>query len=125
MTPLSAYTAPLAGETWYEVAVDVEPPLVERFERFMRETHIPGILATGCFREIRFDRATATRFRTVYVASTRADLERYFAQHTARFRAAFAHEFPMGAAPTREVWGTVQRWTSDAAAPAQGTTSTV
>ena len=33
----------------YEVTTTVDPRLVEAYERFMRQVHIPDLLATGCF----------------------------------------------------------------------------
>lgn len=95
----------------YEVTVDVVPERAAEFERYMRETHIPAILATGCFYRIRFARASANRFRTTYVASTKEDLDRYLARHAAGLRADFAKEFPAGVAtPSRDVWSELQSW---------------
>jgi hypothetical protein len=94
----------------YEVTVDVVPQRAEAFERFMREKHIPAILATGCFFRIRFARAGSNRFRTAYVARTKDDLDRYLAQHTAGFRADFNAEFPSGVTASREVWDELQSW---------------
>ena len=88
----------------YEVVVEVEPQLAERFVRFMRERHLPHILATGCFRAIRFEQASPTRWRSAYLAATRADLERYLDHHTAEMRADFQAHFPTGATVTRETW---------------------
>jgi hypothetical protein len=94
----------------YEVIVTVREDLRERFEHYFRTKHIPEILATGCFTEIRFDRSDAGAFRTVYHATTRADLERYLSEHTARFRADFSAHFPDGVTPSREVWTELQSW---------------
>lgn len=94
----------------YEVVVTVRDDLRERFEEYFRRKHIPEILATGCFVEIRFDRSDGGSYRTVYHAATRADLERYLAEHTARFRANFAAHFPEGVTPAREVWTELQAW---------------
>ena len=88
----------------YEVTVVVREDLRERFERYFIDTHIPEILATGCFLDIRFDRSDAGSYRTVYHAATRADLDRYLAEQTARFRADFVKHFPDGVTATRENW---------------------
>jgi hypothetical protein len=96
----------------YEVVVTVREDLRERFEQYFRTKHIPEILATGCFTEIRFDRSDTGAFRTVYHAVARADLERYLSEHTARFRADFSAHFPDGVTPTREVWTELQSWDS-------------
>ena len=103
----------------YEVTLDVagegalatlDAELAERLETYMRWRHIPEILATGCFAEIRFERSSPTRFRTSYRADSPADLDRYLAEHQAAMRADFAANFPEGVAATRETWVEVQTW---------------
>jgi hypothetical protein len=94
----------------YEVTATVEDSLVGRFERYMRETHIPEVLATGCFQAAVFARSSPGRYRTSYVARTQTDLDRYLERHTAGLRVDFATHFPEGVSLSREVWGTVQRW---------------
>lgn len=96
---------------WYEVVVDAAPELAERFEAYMRRKHIPEILATGCFAEIRFQRGDGARFRTTYAAASPEDLERYLADHTAAFRADFRDHFPEGVSAVREVWNDIEAWT--------------
>jgi hypothetical protein len=94
----------------YEVTLELRPERVEEIVRYMRETHIPEILATGCFRRIRLERAGESRYRTCYEADTRADLERYLAQHAEHFRADFRERIGDGGVPTRETWEEVQAW---------------
>ena len=94
----------------YEVIVTIEPTLVERFERYMRRTHIPEILTTGCFRKVRFERTGDTVFRTAYMAESRGDVDRYLREHTAHFRDDFAKHFPAGVTAERRVWEEVEEW---------------
>ena len=94
----------------YEVTVQVREDLRERFARYFIDTHIPEILATGCFVAIRFDRSDGGAYRTVYHAATRADLDRYLTDHTARFRADFVKHFPDGVSATRENWTEVKAY---------------
>ncbi|HJW09723.1 MAG TPA: DUF4286 family protein [Holophagaceae bacterium] len=94
----------------YEVTVEVRADLAEAFERYMRTKHIPEILATGCFARIHFERAAPTRFRSRYEAASQGDLDRYLAQHTARFREDFMAHFPEGCMPSREVWSALETW---------------
>jgi hypothetical protein len=96
--------------TVYEVTADVEEGLVSRYERYMREKHIPEVLATGCFQAALFARSAGGRYRTSYVARTQADLDRYLETHTAALRADFEAHFPEGISLSREVWATVERW---------------
>src|SRR5690348_17884975 len=86
----------------YEVTVAVREGLGERFERYFIDTHIPEILATGCFLDIRFERSDSGTYRTVYHAATRADLDRYLSQHSAIYRADFVKHFPDGVTPRSE-----------------------
>jgi len=94
----------------YEVTVELEPALVERFVKYMTWKHAPEIFSTGCFRSIRLDRAGPTTLRTTYEAATPQDLERYLRDHTAAFRADFAAHFPTGAAVTRATWTQIAVW---------------
>lgn len=95
---------------FYEVTLQVDPGVAARLEDFMRQTHIPVIFRTGCFRKIRFDKASAARFRTSYQADTRADLDRYVKDHAPELRADFQKHFPSGVVLTREVWQQQESW---------------
>jgi Domain of unknown function (DUF4286) len=88
----------------------VEPALVEAYERYMRVTHVPDLLATGCFLAATIARSGAGRYRIQYQAAAEADLERYLATHAPRLRDDFAAHFPRGVTVSREVWQTLQRW---------------
>jgi hypothetical protein len=94
----------------YEVTLQVEPALAQTVENHMRSRHIPEIFATGCFRQIRFDRASPARFRTSYQADSQADLDRYLRDHAPRLRAELQRDFPRGLTVTREVWTQQEVW---------------
>ena len=91
----------------YEVTLDVDPLVSSAVEEHMRRQHIPAIFATGCFRRIRFQRASRHRFRTSYEAETTA---RYLHQHAPALRAEFQAEFPTGVQLSRETWYVLERW---------------
>ena len=97
----------------YEVTLQVQPALITAVERYMRTDHIPGILQTGCFYNIRFDQAGEGKFRTSYRAHSSADLERYLHDHAPALRAEFQAEFPSGVALTRETWTTLEEWQTE------------
>lgn len=94
----------------YEVTVEVEEALVERYIAYMKTRHIPAILATGCFAHAELDRAKQTRFRQRYLANTLGDLERYFEAHAPALRREFDDYFPTGTSLTREIWEELGRW---------------
>ena len=98
----------------YEVTAELEERLAGRYERYMRETHIPQVLSTGCFHAAVLARSSSGRYRTSYLARTQADLDRYLETHTAALRADFAAHFPEGVTLTREVWDTVEHWEGEA-----------
>jgi hypothetical protein len=104
-----------AGGVAYEVTLELDPALTGAVLLELREHHIPAILATGCFRAIRLERIEDGRIRTRYEAARPADLERYLADHTARFRAEFMARFPSGVRAGREVWHGVAEWRRDSA----------
>lgn len=98
---------------FYEVTLQAEPSLAAALEDHMRREHIPAILGTGCFRRIRFDRASPTRFRTCYEADSSANLDRYLRNHAPALRSEFQAEFPGGVTLTRETWVQQEAWSAE------------
>jgi hypothetical protein len=94
----------------YEVTAVVEARLAEAYERYMRQQHIPDVLASGCFQSADFASAAPGRYRMRYEALSDEDLERYLATHAARLREDAASRFPEGVVLSREVWTAIQRW---------------
>ncbi len=94
----------------YEVTVEVDEALTERYLAYMRDHHIPALLATGCFAHAELDRAKETRFRQRYLAESLAELERYLEDHAPALRRDYEKHFPSGTSLTREIWEEVRRW---------------
>jgi len=97
----------------YEVTLQVEPALAPAVEHYMRSHHIPSIFRTGCFYNIRFDRAAEGKFRTSYRAHSPAALERYLKDYAPAFRAEFQVDFPSGVSLSRETWTARQEWQTE------------
>jgi len=95
----------------YEVTLECSTETAPALEWWMRNSHIPEVLATGCFTGAHFDRADG-RFRTVYQAAAPQHLDRYLAEHADRMREQFRQRFPDGVAVSRETWEEIQNWTS-------------
>jgi hypothetical protein len=100
----------------YEVTTTVDFRLVGAYERYMRQVHIPDLLATGCFHGAALTRSATGRYRVRYEAPTEADLERYLAIYATRLREDFASHFPEGVTAAREVWIGIQSWGDPAGA---------
>lgn len=95
----------------YEVSLTPGPGADRAaLERYMRATHIPDVLATGCFTGAAFATDGEGRVRTTYLAASRADLERYLARHAAQLRADFAAHWGEGVAASRAVWEDLETW---------------
>jgi Domain of unknown function (DUF4286) len=94
----------------YEVTAVVELELSDGWERYMRDRHIPDVLATGCFTRASLARASGGRYLIRYHLASPADLERYLGQAAPTLRAEFAAHYPGGVALTRETWELVQEW---------------
>ena len=97
--------------TTYEVTATVSSGLVEAYERYMQQHHIPDLLATGCFQAATFARAAPGRYRVTLQAGD-ADLERYLAKHAPRLREDFVSRFSEGVTLAREVWVAIQAWSA-------------
>ncbi len=94
----------------YEITTVVEPRLIEAYERYMRQVHIPDLLATGCFQGAALTRSAVGRYRVRYEAASQTDLDRYLTTHAARLREDFASHFPDGVSASREVWSAIETW---------------
>ena len=102
---------PAAGHVLYEVrGTTNDVSLADTIETYLRVTHIPEVLATGCFAGAYVSRHDPLTFRTTYVAHDHAALERYFARHTARLRSDFLQRFPTGVTLAREEWIVAERF---------------
>ena len=95
----------------YEVTALVEPSLAERYENYLRERHIPDLLATGCFVGADLARGDAGCYRVRYEAGSREALDRYLREHAESMRAHFAAFFPSGVQLERAEWEHLQHWT--------------
>jgi hypothetical protein len=94
----------------YEVTATVREDLCAAYERYMRERHIPDLLATGAFSGASFGRSTPGRYRMRYEAWSRGDLDRYLAEHAPLLREHVQEVFPEGVTLTREEWNVLAAW---------------
>ncbi|HEY0459355.1 MAG TPA: DUF4286 family protein [Pyrinomonadaceae bacterium] len=97
----------------YEITATASADLAEQYEKYMRETHIPDLLATGFFSGARIARAGENRYRIQYEARDRQALDEYLATEAARLRADFMAHFAKGIEVTRENWDVLQSWSEE------------
>lgn len=94
----------------YEITAQVAPERRAAYEAYMRETHIPDLLATGCFDGASLLHAGEGRYRARYETPTQAALDEYLRDHADRLRKHFTHHLPDGIELSREVWTLLERW---------------
>ena len=94
----------------YEITALVHTDLIESYEKYMQEKHIPDLLETGYFSGAIFSRSTVGRYRIQYQAHSQKSLDEYLNQDAERLRTDFYEHFPNGITLTRENWEVLQSW---------------
>lgn len=97
----------------YEITATVRADLIESYEKYMRERHIPDLLVTGYFSGAKFTRAGANRYRIQYEARDKDALDDYLKSEASRLRSDFIAHFSEGVELSREIWEVVQIWQED------------
>jgi hypothetical protein len=97
----------------YEITATVRDNLIEEYEKYMREIHIPDLLATGFFSGARIARSAENRYRIQYEAHDQKALDEYLETEAARLRADFLAHFAEGIELTRENWEVLQVWSEE------------
>jgi hypothetical protein len=101
----------------YEVRIRLPDFEVERYVRYLKEIHIPDLMATGCFISARLFRerveageGSIGRLRSSYLAPDAEALNRYLTLHAPRLRAHATEHFPVGLEIERELWSPEGSW---------------
>lgn len=98
----------------YEVTVEVAPAQAAAYIVYMRDRHIPDLMATGCFITAELEQDGPARFRQRYRPRDQAALDRYLAEHAPAFRLDFQQHFPERISISRAVWHGLGRWDAPA-----------
>ena len=96
----------------YEVTTDVEPTGIAQYEAYMRNRHIPDVLATGCFVSATIAGSIPGRYRIRYVAKNMDILDDYLGKYSEQFQEDFADHLGSLVTVSREVWSELQHWSS-------------
>jgi 3-hydroxyisobutyrate dehydrogenase len=94
----------------YEVSARVESSLIDEFEAFMRDTHLPSIVRTGDFVHVRAERAGVGSYRIMHYAASQTDVDRFLMIHAPPLRDQLDTRFPRGILLERTVWKALSRW---------------
>ncbi len=94
----------------YNVSVKTDASIATAWERWMLHEHMPELLATGLFSECRLSRLADTddeddspTYSAQYTCPSRAEYERYIAQHAAAMRQKGLDKFGGGFVAFRSV----------------------
>jgi hypothetical protein len=87
----------------YNVTVSIDPAIADEWLNWMRQKHIPDVMATGCFLESRISRVRGEEeggltYAVSYVSPNQDTMNRYQeefapslqAEHTERYQGRFA-----------------------------------
>jgi len=94
----------------YQVTAKVENHLSSEYEKYMRDLHIPDVLATGAFASATLQIADGGYYLISYEAVSREALDEYLNEHATRLRKDVIGRFPEGIELTRKEWETIQTW---------------
>ncbi|CAN5433976.1 hypothetical protein BH10ACI1_BH10ACI1_08290 [soil metagenome] len=94
----------------YEITAIIRADLIEKYEKYMREQHIPDLLETGYFRGAEMMCSSAGRYRIRYEAFNQTVLDEYLKNEANRLREDFLNQFPEGIKVTRENWEVLESW---------------
>jgi Domain of unknown function (DUF4286) len=84
----------------YEVTADVPAAAIARYEAFMRDQHIPDVLATGCFDSATIAGSIPGRYRIRYRTRSLDTLDHYSLARQSRFLVRSGPSFSIGTAPS-------------------------
>ena len=76
----------------YNVTIKIEPAIKNEWLHWLREDHIPDILATGCFTKARIfhllemEESDGITFAVQYEAKEKSDYERYLSEFATDMR---------------------------------------
>ena len=98
------------GNIVYEIRAVVRADLREAWEAYMRDVHVPEVIAAGEFLGASIERDAASRHRIRYLARDRGRLARYLAESAPALREAALRRFPEGVDLAREEWEVVAGW---------------
>lgn len=82
----------------YNVTVSIDPGVHQEWLEWMRTTHIPDVMATGCFIESRISRVHGEEeggmtFAISYVSPSEEKMDEYRREHAPRLQADHSSRF--------------------------------
>ena len=87
----------------YEIYIKVQVGLIQQFEIYMQEKHIPDMIKTGYFLGAEFKILSNGNYRVSYQVKNKAMLDEYLKKSAEQLREDFVKNFPEGVEVSREI----------------------
>lgn len=99
----------------YNVTISIDATIAEDWLQWMRDTHIPDVMATGHFRDSKICRVHGEEeggvtYAIIYTAISEEDLTTYQKQHAPRLQAEHTEKFQGKFASFRTLLSVVQEF---------------
>lgn len=99
----------------YNVTVSLDVNIAEEWLLWMRDTHIPDVMATGHFRDSKICRVHGEEdggitYAVMYTAISQEDLDTYQEQHSPRLQAEHTEKFSGKFASFRTLLSVIQEF---------------
>lgn len=88
----------------YEIEAIVKKELIDQFEQYMSDRHMPGLIKTGFFESAEFTEVETGKFVIRYELTDQEKLDEYLTTRAKALRKDFAREFPTGIELTRRIY---------------------
>ncbi len=100
----------------YNVTVNIDYEVHQDWVQWMREVHIPDVMATACFVESRFSKVMVDHdqggetYSIQYLAKSQEDLDRYQKEHAAALQKDHTQKFEGKFAAFRTLLNVVEQY---------------
>jgi Domain of unknown function (DUF4286) len=94
----------------YEITAVVEVSLQVQYEEYLRDQHIPDLLATNLFSGASLSKSETGSYSIRYEALSREALDRYLSEYAPALRKNSMDHFPEGVELSRTEWTVIETW---------------
>lgn len=94
----------------YEITAKVRLDLIDEFEGFMQDVHVPDLLDTKYFEGAEMSQVTDGVYQIQYFVKDRKTLTKYLETEANHLREDFDKQFPEGVSTSREILDVMRTW---------------
>lgn len=99
----------------YNVTISIDVAIADSWLEWMKETHVPEVMATGCFRDSKICRVHGEEeggvtYAVMYTAYSEKDLDLYEVQHAPKLQLELTDKFKGKTASFRTLLSVIQEF---------------